>query len=180
MKQPLYTANTKAQAIQAVTEKLIDICLLDLRIGEDDGIDVLQAIKRISRKTIVIMMTAYGTIENTVHAMRAGAYNYLIKPLNITELNLALENACSYLKLHQKVEYLQSELENCVSRGGIIGKSPAMREVFHMVDKIKDSKQHRQKRISLFCQAVFHTRRDLGIFRPLQQSLTLHLFQCAA
>ena len=133
----VYTANTKAQAIQAATEKLIDICLLDLRIGEDDGIDVLQAIKRISRKTIVIMMTAYGTIENTVHAMRAGAYNYLIKPLNITELNLALENACSYLKLHQKVEYLQSELENCVSRGGIIGKSPAMREVFHMVDKIR-------------------------------------------
>lgn len=134
----VYTANTKAQAIQAATEKLIDICLLDLRIGEDDGIDVLQAIKRISRKTIVIMMTAYGTIENTVHAMRAGAYNYLIKPLNITELNLALENACSYLKLHQKVEYLRSELENCVSRGGIIGKSSAMREVFHMVDKIKD------------------------------------------
>lgn len=134
----VFTATTKQEALRVLSREEVNLCLLDLKLGMDSGIDVLTEIKARSPQTMVIMMTAYGTIESTVEAMHLGAYNYLIKPLSISELNFVLENAFAYQELHYKVEYLQSELENRISRGGIVGKSPAMKNVLKMVDKVKD------------------------------------------
>jgi two-component system response regulator AtoC len=111
---------------------------LDLKIGEYNGLDVLNVIKQIDKNLITIIMTAYGSINSSVEAIKKGAYTYLTKPLKLEELYIVIEQALEYQKLNEKVEYLSQELENKYVHNGIIGKSPLMRNVFKMIDRLKD------------------------------------------
>jgi two-component system response regulator AtoC len=79
-------------------------------------------------------MTAYGTINSSVQAMKKGAFTYLTKPINLDELYVTIEQALEYQQLNAKVEYLSQELENKYSYNGIIGKSPLMQNVFKIID----------------------------------------------
>ncbi|MCM3714212.1 sigma-54 dependent transcriptional regulator [Alkalihalobacillus oceani] len=115
-----------------------DLCLLDLKIGQIDGIDVLRQIKEVSPKTIVLMITAYGTIATSVRAVREGAYSYLTKPINIEELHSVIEQAFRYQHLNEQVDFLSQELEKKYSYEGIIGKSKAMKAVFHLIGKVRE------------------------------------------
>ncbi len=119
-------------------EECFNVCLLDLRIGEHNGIDVLSEIKKIDNNIVVIIMTAYGTIDSSVEAIKKGAYTYLTKPLKISELYILIEQALEYQQLNEKVEYLNQELENKYVYNGIIGRSPSMKSVFKLINKLKD------------------------------------------
>lgn len=124
--------------IKLSKEECFNICLLDLKIGEYDGLEVLGELKKIDKNLIVILMTAYGSINSTIDAIKKGAYTYLTKPLNISELYMIIEQALKYQMLNEKVEYLSQELEQKFEYGGIIGRSPAMKNVFKLIDKLKD------------------------------------------
>lgn len=125
------------EGLKALNEDMFDLCLLDLKIGNQNGLDVLREMKKIDKNLIVIIMTAYGSIDTSVEAIKAGAYTYLTKPLNISELYLHIDQALEYKKLNEKVEFLSKELENKYY-GGIIARSPAMKNVFKMIEKLKD------------------------------------------
>jgi len=132
------SATSPIDGIRLMKEVCFSLCLLDLKIGEYNGLDVLDELKQIDKNLIIIIMTAYGTINSSVQAMKKGAFTYLTKPINLDELYVTIEQALEYQQLNAKVEYLSQELENKYSYNGIIGKSPLMQNVFKIIDKLKD------------------------------------------
>lgn len=126
------------QALRLMEQNPFDLCLMDLKIGRHNGIELLKQIKGAYPQTAIIMMTAYGSIETSVEAMRHGAFTYLTKPLNIQELHLVLAQALEHQQLGRKVEYLAHQLADKFFYNGMIAKSSSMLEVFKMVEKLKD------------------------------------------
>jgi two-component system response regulator AtoC len=127
-----------SEGIEIIKNSKIDLVLLDLKIGEVDGLKLLDEIKKIDEKIVVIIMTAYGSIMSSVDAMKKGAHTYLTKPLNLEELYITVEQALNYRELNEKVEYLSEELKSRYEYKGIIGKSKAMREIFSLIERLKD------------------------------------------
>ena len=137
-----YEVNSAADGLEGlrlVSNDDWDIAIVDLRLPGLDGISLLKKIKKIRPDTSVIMMTAYGTIENAVEAIKLGAYDYLTKPFTSDEL---------IIKLRHLVEYRSKVAENIALKkalikrhqfGNIIGKSESMRELFEKIDIIADS-----------------------------------------
>lgn len=134
----VYVGGNEQEALEQVTKNDIHIVLLDLKLGGDSGITVLEKIKKLDEKIIVIIMTAYGTIKSSVDAMKAGAFYYITKPLNIEELNMLLGNAKEYMGLKSKVKYLNDKLTEVYEVSGIIGKSQRMCLVFQQIEKLKN------------------------------------------
>lgn len=126
------------EGLKLLREEAYDVCLLDLKIGKFDGLKVLGEIKQIDKSIVVIIMTAYGSINSSIEAIKGGAYTYLTKPLNIAELYIVIEQALEFQSLNEKVEYLSQELENKYVYNDIIGRSAPMKNIFKMIDKLKD------------------------------------------
>lgn len=137
-KYEVVTAHTAEDGLKWFQDTTFSLCLLDLKIADINGIEVLEEIKRIDERVIVIMMTAYASIKSSVEAIKKGAYTYLTKPLDIQELYLVIERALHYRYLNERVEYLSQRLEEKNIYSGIIGKSPQMKQVFKMIEKVKD------------------------------------------
>ncbi|MBM7095770.1 sigma-54-dependent Fis family transcriptional regulator [Bacillus sp. H-16] len=131
------TTTDPEKGLAMIAEDHFDLCLLDLRIGNVDGLDVLKQIKQTRPSVIVIMVTAYGTISSSVEAVKEGAFSYITKPVNMDELFTAIEQAFHYRELSDQVEYLSQELEKKYRYEGLIGKSEAMQHVFRMIEKVK-------------------------------------------
>ncbi|WP_100330031.1 sigma-54-dependent transcriptional regulator [Bacillus xiapuensis] len=115
-----------------------EIVLLDWRLGTADGLDVLLEVKKIQPAAQVIMMTAYGTIESSVEAMKRGAYHYITKPLDIEELEVLLEKALEHQALHNQIRELSRTIEKMQGYDQMIGESPAMRNIFSFIERVKD------------------------------------------
>ena len=126
------------EAIHLLKEGCYNLCLLDLRIGRYDGIELLDELKRIDKDLEVILMTAYGSINSSVEAIRRGAYTYLTKPLNIDELYDEIEKALRRQELNGAVVFSASRKETELPYAGIVGQSPAIRNIFRLIDKLKD------------------------------------------
>lgn len=116
----------------------VDIILLDLRIGSYNGLDVLQKIIQKDPTVIVIMMTAYASIETSIEAIKKGAYYYIEKPINMEELSLLLLRASEFKQMSNKLETLHEELEQRRGSDNFLGNSKAMKHVFSMIDRIKN------------------------------------------
>src|SRR5687768_13587948 len=113
-----------------------DLVLTDLRMGELDGIDVLRAIKQAQPLTEVIVMTAYGTIESAVEAMKLGAFDYIQKPFSEQELLVRTSKAIETRRLHGQVQLFAQEFKERYHFENIIGRSQAVRDVLARVVKI--------------------------------------------
>lgn len=124
--------------IKLLSDEIFQICLLDLKIGKYDGLDVLKELKKINKNLIVIIITSYGSINSSVEAIKNGAYTYLTKPLNLNDLYHVIEQALEFQKLNEKVEYLSQELENKYVYNGIVGRSQSMKHIFNMIERLKD------------------------------------------
>src|SRR6187200_907767 len=105
-----------------------DVVITDLRMGDFDGIGVLRAVKESHAMTEVIVMTAYGTIESAVEAMRLGAFDYIQKPFSEQELLVKVERAIQNRKLTGEVQLLASEFKERYRFENIVGRSQAVRE----------------------------------------------------
>lgn len=134
----VFSATDPSSGLKIIMSEKINLVLLDLKIGKVNGLDILEKIKKMNEGIIVIIMTAFGTIESTVKAIKNGAFTYLTKPLNMDELLVTIAKGLDYQALNEKVEYLSNELKEKYSYKGIIGRSPAIQNIFQMIDKLKD------------------------------------------
>jgi two-component system response regulator HydG len=113
-----------------------DVVVTDLRMGEADGIEVLRAIKQAQALTEVIVMTAYGTIESAVEAMRLGAFDYIQKPFSEEELVVKVSKALETRKLHGQVQLFAQEFKEKYHFENIVGRSQPVRDILGKVVKI--------------------------------------------
>src|SRR5215510_4572223 len=113
-----------------------DVVLTDLRMGGFDGIGVLRSVKEQHGMTEVIVMTAYGTIESAVEAMRLGAFDYIQKPFTEQELLMKVERAVNNRRLYREVQLLASEFKERYKFENIAGRSQAIREVLGRIVKV--------------------------------------------
>lgn len=132
----VYTFTDPMQALPLFERTEIAFVLLDLKIGEHNGIEILQEIKHISPHTIVIMITAYGSIPSSVESMHKGAFSYATKPLHMDELDALLTKAEEFYMMSSKVQWLNESLENTNHPTGFVGKSAKMKEIFRILDQI--------------------------------------------
>jgi DNA-binding NtrC family response regulator len=122
--------------ITRIRRDFYDIALTDLKMPGMDGMEVLKAIKRISPETYVIIVTAYGTIDSAVEAMKNGAFDYITKPFKTEEILIVIKKALEHRDLRKKVEYLTQQAEQRYKLENIIGKSKAMRDIFETIKMV--------------------------------------------
>jgi len=131
-------AATAAEALEQAAN-IVDLVLLDFKLPDGDGLSVLQRIKQISPDTLVILMTAYSTIESAVEAMKLGAYHYVNKPFHLDEVALLVEKALETSQLRREVRTLRNSQEREFGFDAIIGESPAMRQVKALLARVASS-----------------------------------------
>ncbi|HXE81335.1 MAG TPA: sigma-54 dependent transcriptional regulator [Vicinamibacterales bacterium] len=131
-------ASTAAEALQKASDG-VDLALLDYRLPDGDGIEILRRIKAQSPDTLVILMTAFSSIENAVEAMKLGAYHYINKPFNIEELVVLVDKALETSRLRREVRALRSSHERDYGLDAIIGGSPAMQRVKSLLARVASS-----------------------------------------
>jgi DNA-binding NtrC family response regulator len=127
------------EALKKLAEEEYAVVLSDLRMKEMPGIELLAEVKRAYPDTNVILMTAFGSVEGAIEAMKQGAYDYLTKPVKTDELILVTEKALREASLRREVGRLRREVHREYSFHQILGKSKPMREVFDLIRRVADS-----------------------------------------
>jgi DNA-binding NtrC family response regulator len=133
------TAANGAEALRLVASERFDLVVTDIKMPEMDGLQLLQEIREYEPSLPVIVITAYGTIENAVQALRAGAYDYIAKPFETDEIKLTVAKVLERERLLAENRYLHEQLEDRYAFSGIIGNSPAMQEVYDMASSVAAS-----------------------------------------
>ena len=131
-------AGTAAEALARAADG-VDLVLLDFKLPDGDGISVLRQIKEQSPDTLVILMTAYSTVENAVEAMKLGAYHYVNKPFNLDEVALLVEKALETSQLRREVKTLRATQGREYGFDAIIGASPAMTTIKSLIARVAKS-----------------------------------------
>ena len=132
-----YSTNPE-QGLRLLRNKSYDVLLLDMRLGTYNGIDILQSVRGVNLDTAVILMTAYGSENAAVEAMKKGAFDFLNKPLDIEKLRLTIERALDYRRLSDDVRFLSDELQERGPSHQMVGSSKSMQHVFRLIDMYKD------------------------------------------
>lgn len=127
------TANQTRLAIKTVKDNIFDLALVDLKLNEDDGIELMEEFHRINPEMPVIILTAYGTIKNAVEAMKRGAYGYLTKPFDNHELVMQINKCLEKNKLSTEAKALKNIVKKKFGFDDIIGRSEKMKKVLEEV-----------------------------------------------
>ncbi|MEP0862282.1 MAG: sigma-54-dependent Fis family transcriptional regulator [Ignavibacterium sp.] len=135
-----FTASSGNEGLAFIDKEQIDIILSDYKMPDKTGIEVLEAAKRINPEISFVLMTAYGTIENAVKAMRLGAYDYLSKPVDLDELELLIEKIIENKNLKSEVSFLKQQLQEKFKIDSFISSSPKMQEVLSVAARAAESK----------------------------------------
>jgi len=139
---PVTAVSNGTDAIDAVTKQPFAVAILDIRMPGADGIKVLREIMRIRPQTRVIMITAFGTVEMAVEAIKLGACDYVVKPVVMDDILMKIHQNLRYIELHQENVQLKQELKSQFEIGQIIGKSQAIEKVFEMIRKVAPTKSN--------------------------------------
>ncbi|MGB9867324.1 MAG: sigma-54-dependent transcriptional regulator [Bacillota bacterium] len=129
-------ARSGEEALEKLSRDKVDLIMLDLKMPGIDGMALLKLFKQEYPNVPVVMMTAYGTVKTAVEAMKVGAQDYVTKPFDVEELRIIMENALKFGRLAREVEQLRSELEEKFHTKNIITASPAMLNVFRIIEKV--------------------------------------------
>ncbi|AKL93819.1 acetoacetate metabolism regulatory protein AtoC [Clostridium aceticum] len=130
----IYTSKNSAEALDLFRKEKIFLVLLDLRLKEDSGLDLMKSLLEFEPNAIIIIMTAFSTIENSINAIKTGAYYFITKPIDTDQLLLLLNTANEKLKMIQKISHLEGHIKK-----DIIGESPRIKEIISIINKIKDT-----------------------------------------
>ena len=124
------------QALEVVKSSQVDVVLLDIRLPEMDGIEVLERLKQVDEQTEVILVTAVKTVRTAVAAMKLGAFDYVTKPFEEDELLATIRRALQKRSLEREVVYLRTELARHSGFDDIVGQHPEMQKLFRTVAQV--------------------------------------------
>src|SRR6187455_122700 len=126
-------------AIERLHDSYFDVVLSDLKMGGSDGMDVLRTTRAMHPTTAVILMTAFGTVNTAVEAMKIGAFDYVQKPFEIEEMELKVNKAIEHRRLKHEIEYLRHTQQDIYDFDRIVGASGALQSVLAIVKKVAKS-----------------------------------------
>ena len=132
-------AENGQKGLMMFQEGSFDIVLLDMVMPGISGMDILREIKGLYPQTIVVMITAHGTIEKAVEAMKLGVHDFIAKPFSLDELILKLQNISSFQCLKEENVYLRQQLEKKYHFGNLIGKSHKMQEIYELIKTVSQT-----------------------------------------
>jgi two-component system response regulator AtoC len=132
----VYTASGTTEATAILKSEPIDLMLTDLRMGADSGMDLLEKSLALPNPPVSIMMTAYGSVDTAVEAMRRGAWHFVTKPLNLDEVEMMLKRALKSRRLETEVRELKQQSSERYKLHKLIGKSPAMSRVLDLIQQV--------------------------------------------
>jgi two-component system response regulator AtoC len=127
-------------AIALGLDTLFDIVVTDVRMEDKDGIEVLRFFKKNSPETTVIMITAFGSIETAIEAIREGAFDYISKPFKLDEIKFTIQRALEQKRLLQENKLYRQELLDKYQFKNVIGRTPQMFQVYKTIAKVADTK----------------------------------------
>jgi len=127
---------TAGEAISKAREEFFNLAITDLKLGSADGLELMENLLLINPDMPVIILTAYGTIESAVQAVKKGAYSYLTKPFDHKELSLQIRNALEKQRLMSRIRELQTLVQDKYNITNIVGKSEKMKKVFEQIGQI--------------------------------------------
>jgi DNA-binding NtrC family response regulator len=130
----IFTSEESQEALNLLVKEKIGLVLLDLRLKEENGFDLLEKILAANSEAVVIIMTAHSTIENSIKAIKMGAYYFITKPIDNEQLRLLLNTANEKYMMAQKIYSLKTHVKK-----DIIGETENIREVTDIIDRIKDT-----------------------------------------
>jgi two-component system response regulator PilR (NtrC family) len=133
------SASDGLEGLSYLTSDIFDLIITDIKMPKIDGFELLKKAKEISPDTIVIMITAFGTTEAAIEAMKSGAYDYINKPFKIDEIRLIVEKALEKKRLSEEVSLLRKKVKTTYRLENIIGQSAQMQELFRLIPKVAQS-----------------------------------------
>ena len=139
-KYEVETASNGYEALQKISLSPVDQVLCDIRMPQMDGLEFLKELKKTSVDTTVIMMSAYGTVDIAIEAMKLGAYDYISKPFKPDEIVLTLKKAEERERLRKENEMLRKEVKKEYSFENIVSKNGKMKEIFEVIRKVAQYK----------------------------------------
>src|SRR5262245_30241535 len=128
------------EAIAHIDRQAFDLLLVDVRLEDGDGFEVLDHCRARTPQTLVILITGYGTMETGIEALRAGAFDLLTKPLIDEELELAINRALSQRKVIEENKQLKAQLDLRYGMENIVGHDYRMQRIFDVVDSVADTR----------------------------------------
>lgn len=132
----VYIAEDAAAAYQLLESQRFDVLITDLRLPGDDGMTIIQRALTLPHPPICLMMTAYGSVETAVEAMKKGAYDYLTKPIDLDRLDILIKRALRSRTVEAENQTLKQRLGERSGFENIIGESVAMKQVFETVEQV--------------------------------------------
>src|SRR5262249_26085195 len=126
-------ASTGKEALEKIVQFAPHVVILDINLPEMDGLSVLAEVKKQNSRSLIIIITAYGSEKLAVEAMKKGAYDYISKPYDIEELRMVIGRALESLELKEENLQLRKELEKSSGYGKMLGRSMPMRKVFDLI-----------------------------------------------
>ena len=136
----IFAASSGKEGIEITKNEPVDIILSDFKMPELNGIEVLEQVKKMNPEISFVIVTAYGTVENAVKAMRLGAFDYISKPVDLDELDLMIERIIEHKNLKSENQLLKTQLQEKYKISSIVSQSQKMEEVINVAARVADSK----------------------------------------
>src|SRR3982074_2117636 len=134
-----YVAEDLRGAMDVLEREPIDLMITDLRLSGDDGMALIERALKLPHAPICIMMTAYGSVDTAVEAMKRGAYDFVTKPLNLDKVEMLIARALRDRKLEQENQTLRQQVDERYGLENMIGDSPALHEVLDTIRQVAPS-----------------------------------------
>lgn len=135
----VHTTGESFEASKILKKEEFDVIVTDLKMKGLKGLDLLEVAHKVAPMTPVIIITAFGTIESAIKAMKMGAYDYITKPFQMDEFVLTVRKALENRLLKKEVIRLRKEVESRYDFHQLIGKSPSMQKIYDLIERISDS-----------------------------------------
>src|ERR1700716_1258931 len=135
----VYVSADIAGAMDVLEREHVDLLLTDLRLGGDDGMQLIDRALKVPHPPICIMMTAYGSVDTAVEAMKRGAYDFVTKPLNLDKVEILIARALQSRKLEREDRSLRQQVDERYGLENIVGESPALHEVLDTIRQVAPS-----------------------------------------